>query len=64
VTDLSALVGKTVVSAFEDEELVLVFADGAALVVGTYPSEYSSLTIDYNDGACHHDTGPLCLMGS
>ena len=77
VTDLSALVGKTVVAVehvdpyganpppdFVPEAVTIKFFDGSSLVVRPNRYDEMSLDIDYDDGACHQDTGPLCLMGS
>ncbi len=65
MSNLSALVGKTAALAQDDgERLVIVLADGGTLAVSPCPSEESTLLIDYDDGACHSDAGPVCLMGS
>ena len=74
MTDLSALVGKTVVAVEcqdtqgsqgpKPDTVVLSFSDGSALMVRSSLYEEDWLDIDYDDGACHHDAGPLCLMGS
>lgn len=70
MSDLSALVGKTVVAVVEDQvyegTVRFSFSDGrSATISARHCGDGGAwLDIDYNDGTCQQDAGPVCLMGS